>query len=257
MGKKVEIIKAMQDNEKVKVWYVTGTERIYPVDKLPKTVKAWIEKQIEEVPAEHAKALVKSARQEETKEESAQEIKTEEPEQETGKNQEEREGTMKKQEVATIETVQMIPTAAETNTIASGLMDFGFILLTGLALGAMTFIGLASVLFEGIITLFCILKSHRNEIRKGIQNRLFTVKKAIENVTKQAGKVLNIARNTAGKAHEIAVNIGRKAQEITDEIIIKSYEICAKFPSIKTEKAIQLSAKITVFIIGFVAIIAR
>lgn len=255
MSKKVNIIMVEEIGNKVNVTYETGTIKAYPADKLPKTVIAWIEKQIEEVPAEHAKALVKSARQEETKEESAQEIKTEEPEQETGKNQEEREGTMKKQEVATIETVQMIPTAAETNTIASGLMDFGFILLTGLALGAMAFIGLASVLFEGIITLFCILKSHRNDIKSGIQNRFFTVKKAVENVAKQVGKALNIARNTAGKAIIIWHRMIKKAQEIGDEMIIKSFDLIAKIPSINGRKAVNLTSIMTGFVIGLTAIL--
>lgn len=143
MGKKVEIIKVMQDNEKVTVWYVTGTERIYPVDKLPKTVKAWFDARSEEP-------------------EAMKEMIQEEP------KQEERKEEMK--EVATI-----IPVETEENPIAAGLVEFGYTMLLSLALGTIAIIGVVSVMIEAIKTLFCIAKSHKSDIK----NAILTVEKPL------------------------------------------------------------------------------
>lgn len=58
------------------------------------------------------------------------------------------------------------------------------------------------------------------------------------------------------EAHKIVKKTGKKVQEIIDICIIKTFDLFAKIPSPKTRKAIQISANMTIFCIGLLAILA-
>ena len=243
------------DNEVI-VTYVTGTEKRYPADKLPKTVQAWIEAHKTEEPAEGAdtteqgavEAVVEGTKG--TVEGAVEEETAQEPEEaEQGEE-------MNRNEIITQEPESLLA-FADSMGAAEGV---GFILMMGAATMWLVLAGLAGLAVEAIKTAAFLLWSHREEIRQAGAEQIERAAEWIKAATEEAKETVETVRAWTEEARQEVSETVRKARKAgrsaADRIIIFVGDRLVNIPMTSTTAAARMAARMTVLCIGILAILS-